>query len=84
VLVIERLTKDEIKLAEKDSLDDYSVFMAIPKTAGIDKRGNPVYYKTPEGMEIEDENKEPIKDDEISLVAGSFAEWAKEGGYVRS
>ncbi len=84
VLVIERLTKDEIKLAEKDSLDDYSVFMAIPKTAGIDKRGNPVYYKTPEGMEIEDEYKEPIKDDEISLVAVSFAEWVKEAGYVRS
>jgi len=81
VLVLQKLTPTEIKLAEAGAFD-YDVFMAIPKTAGIDKRGNPVYQRTPEGLDIEDENSKPILDDEISLVAPVFSRWAKERGYV--
>lgn len=35
VLIVQRLTKEEIRLAEADALDDYDVFMAIPRTAGL-------------------------------------------------
>jgi len=52
VLIVQRLTREEIRLAEAEALDDYDVFMAVPKTAGRDKRGNPIHYKTPEGLEI--------------------------------
>jgi type I restriction enzyme M protein len=81
VLVLQKLTPTEVKLAEAGAFD-YDVFMAIPKTAGIDKRGNPVYQRTPEGLDIEDENFQPILDDEISLVAPTFTRWVRERGYV--
>ena len=83
LLIVEKLTRDEIRMAEKGALDEYAVFMAIPKTAGQNKRGNPVYYKTPEGLEILDENMEPIRDDEIRLVEHYFTRWIKEAGYAR-
>ena len=81
VLVMKKLSANEIKLAEADALD-YEVFMAIPKTAGIDKRGQTVNLRTPEGFEIEDENQQHIKDDEIDLVAASFSQWLTEVGHV--
>jgi type I restriction enzyme M protein len=81
VLVLQKYTNTEIKLAEAGALE-YEIFMAIPKTAGIDKRGNPVYQRTPEGFDLEDENCQPILDDEISLVAPKFSRWVKDMGYV--
>ncbi len=82
VLVVQKLSRDEMRLAEKNALDEYSVFMAIPKTAGRDKRGNPIYYKTAQGLEVLDENLEPTLDDEIPEVAFQFSDWVKETGYV--
>lgn len=81
VLLLQRLSKEEIKLAEAEALDDYEVFMSIPRTAGQDKRGNPVYYRTPEGFEILNEHQEPCIDDEIPLVASAFINWRREMGY---
>ncbi|EQD52592.1 hypothetical protein B2A_06481, partial [mine drainage metagenome] len=75
VLIVQRLTREEMKLAEANALDPNDIFMAIPKTAGRDKRGNAVYYRTPEGLEVLDENMEPILDDELPLVAEQFASW---------
>jgi type I restriction enzyme M protein len=82
VLLLQRFTKEEMKLAEANALDDYEVFMSIPRTAGRDKRGNPVYYRTPEGFEILNERNEPTVDDEIPLVASAFNSWRKEVGYA--
>ncbi len=82
VLIVQRLTKEEIKLAEAGALDEYDVFMAIPKTAGRDKRGNRVYYKTPQGMEILDEDGDPTLDDEIGLVSAQFEIWTREVGHA--
>jgi len=73
VLIVERLTREEARLAKAGALDPYDIFMAIPKTAGRDKRGNPVYYKTPEGQEVLDSDMEPILDDDLPLVAEAFA-----------
>lgn len=81
VLLLQRLTKEEIKLAEARALDDYEVFMSIPRTAGRDKRGNPKFYRTPEGFEILNDRNEPTLDDEVPLVAKAFDAWRQETGY---
>lgn len=81
VLVVQKLTATDVKLVAAGALN-YEVFMAIPKTAGIDKRGQPVYHRTPEGFEILDEQSNPIRDDEIALVGASFSQWVREMGYV--
>ena len=81
VVLIKKFTANEVKLFEANAID-YELFMAIPKTAGIDKRGNPVYLRTPEGFDLFDENLERVVDDEIRRVAPEFASWAREMGYV--
>jgi type I restriction enzyme M protein len=84
VLLVQRLTKEEIKLAEANAMDDYEVFMSIPRTAGRDKRGNPIYYRTPDGFEILNERQELTIDDELPLVATAFDAWRREVGYGAS
>jgi type I restriction enzyme M protein len=75
VLLVQRLTREEIKLATADGLPPNDIFMAIPKTAGRNKRGSPIYLRTPEGLEILDENLEPELDDELPWVAEGFESW---------
>ena len=81
VLLLQRFTREEAKLAEANALDDYEIFMSMPRTAGRDKRGNPIYYRTPEGLEILNDRNEPTVDDEIPLVVPAFNVWRKEMGY---
>lgn len=83
LLVLQKFTKEQIKLAEADGLGDYEVFMSVPKTAGIkkSKRAMPLYLRTPEGLEVLDEDMNPIRDDEISLVASEFSEWVANGSF---
>ena len=50
VLIAQRLTREEARLAQAGALDEYQIFMAIPKKVGIDKRGNAVYVRTPDGF----------------------------------
>lgn len=80
VLIVQRLTREELRLAEAGALQPNEIFMAIPKTVGRDKRGNPVYYMTPDGFEVLDDNDEPALDDELPLVATAFASWLETGG----
>ena len=54
VLVVQKLAPTEIALLEA-GVDRYPVFMAIPQTCGIDKRGNPVYHRSPDGFDILDD-----------------------------
>ena len=75
VLVLQRLSREEVKLARAGALDEYGVFMAIPKKVGIDKRGNKVFVKTPEGFVILDDNEEPTIDDDLPKVVLDFEEW---------
>lgn len=81
LLLVKKLTKDEMRLAEAGVLD-YEVFMAMPKTAGIDKRGNAVLQRTPEGFEIADEQGSFLLDDEISLVSDAYREWVRDTAYA--
>ena len=75
VLIVQRLTREEEKLARAGALDGYNVFMAIPRTVGRDKRGNAVYRRTAEGLVILDENDSPTKDDELPQVVSAFEAW---------
>ena len=84
VLILEKFSKEELKMAAAGALEDYPVFMAVPKTAGKDKRGKPVYYRTPEGFEILDDNMVPLIDDELPAVAQHFEDWVTEVGNVRT
>ena len=81
VIVAKKYTTNEMRLFEANALE-YEIFMAIPKTSGIDKRGNPVYLRTPEGFDLFDENLERVVDDEIRLVPPEFAGWVREMGYA--
>ena len=75
VLIVQRLTREEAKLAQAGALDGYEIFMAIPKNVGIDKRGNTVHLRTPEGFVILDENSKPTVDDDLPQVVAAFEEW---------
>ena len=75
VLIVQRLTSEEVRLVRAKALDEYEVFMALPKTVGRDKRGNAVYHRTPEGHIVLDENGHPTKDDDLAVVASAFSDW---------
>ena len=80
VLVLQRLTREEEKLVRAGALDEYEIFMAIPKKVGIDKRGNTVHVRTPEGFVILDDNEEPTRDDDLPKVALAFEAWHRGAG----
>lgn len=82
VLLVQKWTKEEQRLADANASQSYSIFMGIPKTAGKDKRGKKIYSRTAEGFEVLDDQKRPIIDDEIEKVAVCFIDWVREGGYV--
>src|SRR5690606_13790274 len=80
VLIVQKLTVPEIRLAENKALDEYYIFMATPQTAGIDKRGNLLPIRTPEGFDVVDAAGDPVANDQIDTVANAFAEWIRDGG----
>ena len=75
VLLLQRLTREELKLAQAGALDAYHIFMAIPKRVGIDKRGNNVHVRAPDGLVVLDENDELTIDDDLPKVVSAFKEW---------
>jgi type I restriction enzyme M protein len=76
VLVIQKFTKDEVKRAAANIFDsNRKVFMSSPKTAGIDKRGTPIFLRHLDGREITDDDGNKFLDDEIAAIAEKFAEW---------
>ena len=75
VLILQRFTREETKLAQAGALDEYEIFMAIPKRVGIDKRGNAVHVRTAEGFVILDENDEATIDDDLPKVVAAFEDW---------
>ena len=75
VLILQRFTVEDTRLAQARALNEYEIFMAIPKKVGIDKRGNDVYVRTPEGLVVLDNNDKPIIDDDLPKVFSAFADW---------
>lgn len=78
LLLVRKFTNLEAVQADAGIVDAaYPVFMAVPGTAGIDNRANPVYLRHPDGREQVDSEGKRIKDDEISTVAQAFQRWVK-------
>lgn len=76
VLIVQRFSAQEAANADKGVIDTaYNVFMAAPKTAGIDNRAGPIYLRHPDGQEMLDEEGEKIRDDEIATVPDAFRAW---------
>lgn len=67
---------------EKRINEDYNIFMALPKTVGHDRRGNPIYKQTPDGQNIIDEKGNCIVDDSLPLVINAFKKWIKNEGLI--
>jgi type I restriction enzyme M protein len=56
ILILQKKSEGQMKLEEASGqIEDYQVFMAIPEAVGHDRRGQPVYLRTPEGEIIEQE-----------------------------
>ena len=56
VLLLQKKTAEEIAVEQEvGSHREYDVFMAMPRAVGHDRRGNPLYLRTPEGHVIEQE-----------------------------
>ena len=78
VLLVQRLTTEGEKLARSGVLDQYEMFMAMPKTVGRDKRGAAVYRRTPAGHIALDACGYPTTDDDLPDVLTAFCNW-REG-----
>ncbi len=77
VLILQKNKRN--KIPEKD----YSIFMAMPEMVGHDRRGNPVFIKTPSGDIKVDQDGQPIIDDDLPAVSEKFKQWAEEKGVVQ-
>lgn len=76
LLLVQRLSEDEARRAEKGRADrDHDVFLAAPRTAGIDNRAKEIYARHPDGREQTDAEGNKILDDEIADVADAFRDW---------
>jgi len=76
VLIVKKFSVEQQKLALSGYFDHSDqVFMAAPKTAGIDKRGKPIFLRHPDGRQLVDSSGRPYVDDEISLVFEHFTNW---------
>jgi len=79
VLLIQKFTSAELKQADAGIVGrNHMVFMSSPRTAGIDKRGNPVFLRHPDGRQIVDEDGNKFLDDEITAIPGRFTNWWRE------
>jgi type I restriction enzyme M protein len=76
VLIVQKFKQEQVQQAAAGILEsNHMVFMATPRTAGIDKRGKPIFMRHPDGREIIDDNGNHIIDDEIRAVAEQFISW---------
>ena len=77
VMIVQKLSQEETQLVNVGALDEYNIFMAAPKRVGVDKRGNPVYVRTPDGEIVLHEDK-PSVDDDLPKVATDFERLRRE------
>ena len=78
-LLVQKLTPEQVARAKAGVMDAaYEVFMATPRTAGIDNRANSVYLRHADGREQVDSEGQKIIDDEVSAVPYGFRRWLAE------
>ncbi|MGH3696591.1 MAG: methylation-associated defense system DNA methyltransferase MAD2 [Pseudonocardiaceae bacterium] len=49
LLFLQRKFDDEVRAGQLGAPQDYPIFMAIAEQVGFDRRGNPVYHRSPDG-----------------------------------
>ena len=74
-VLLQRLSLEEIQLAESGIRESYEIFMSAPRTSGITSRSEPVYLRHPDGRNYRTDHGEKVIDDQISTVAESFQYW---------
>jgi type I restriction enzyme M protein len=52
VLFLKKKTDDEMAAEAMGHTADYPIFMAVAERAGVDRRGNPLYKRNPDGTEL--------------------------------
>jgi len=78
VLIVQKFTHAELRDAETSRIDtSHEVFMCAPKTSGIDKRGNTVFLRHPNGEYILDSKGERVPDDQIAQVHTAYDLWRR-------
>jgi type I restriction enzyme M protein len=79
VLIVQKFTKEEVQRANANIIESSNmVFMAAPRTAGIDKRGKQIFLRHDDGRELTDDEGNRFLDDEISSIPEQFANWLKD------
>ncbi|MFD3451727.1 N-6 DNA methylase [Streptomyces sp. NPDC058691] len=58
LLFLVRKTPEEKQAERFHGAEDYPVFMAVAEKVGVDRRGNPVYVRSPEGDVVTEEYEE--------------------------
>jgi type I restriction enzyme M protein len=58
LLFLKKKTQTEIQAEDLGKNVDYPVFMAVAEKVGFDRRGVPIYKRTPDGEEILEEQEE--------------------------
>jgi type I restriction enzyme M protein len=51
LLFLKKKTETEMDAEAQGHLKDYPIFMAVAEKAGVDRRGNPLYKRNPDGTE---------------------------------
>lgn len=76
VLIVQKFSHQEYLDSEKNIIDTRGlVFMSAPATSGIDKRGNTVFLRHPNGEYILDGEGERVPDDQIAMVPIAYEIW---------
>ena len=70
LIFLRRKSEDEKRGEALGKLEEYAVFMAVADRVGLDRRGNKVYKRTPDGEEI----IEPRRHVERIRIGGRFVE----------
>lgn len=78
LLLVQKFTRNMLQTAKLGAFEgDYEIFMATPKTSGINNRSKPVYLRHPNGQERLADNGEKLIDDEIQSIPTLFERWAR-------
>ncbi len=52
LLFLKRKSAEEMQAGDLGGVADYQLFMAVAENVGFDRRGNPLYVRTPDGEEV--------------------------------
>jgi len=63
----------------KDIPDDYPIFMAVANAVGHDRRGNPLFRKSDDGLEVLDSRGEPQLWNDLPLILEAWQEYLRSG-----